>query len=180
MNTVLIRTIVILILITISFVISKSRSKIACISYMIITSILMLFGWERTWMLTRELNMELLHYHLEGRIDYEFMVWAFQKYKTFAVISLIATTIILFIWSLSNFFKELNQGKKLYWIVYLVFGYRIIIILFSIIYSYSTINKHFSLVDYILEFAIAQCLIIYLPLILRKRWYDKVFMKEID
>ncbi len=173
MNSILIRGIIILILITISFVISKSRNKFANISYMIITTILSAYGFMRTWMLTRELDMELLRYHLDGHIDYEFMIWAFHKYKVVAVISLYATTAILFICSLASMFMKRKHVTNNTWIVYLVNIYRIIIIVFSMVYSYFTFNKHFSLVNYIVELAIAQCLIVYQPLIMKRRWYDK-------
>lgn len=173
MNTLLIRSIIILILITISFVISKNRNKFANISYMIITTILSVYGFMRTWMLTRELDMELLRYHLDGRIDYEFMIWAFHKYKIFAVISINATAVILFICSLGGIFMKRKNVKSNTWIAYLVIMYRITIIIFSLVYSYLTFNKYFGLASFIIELAIAQCLIVYHPLIMKRRWYDR-------
>lgn len=172
-NTLLMKAILLFGLITLSFFLGNSKKKYTNIIYVIITYALTLTGFVWASMLHRELSTTLSSRNLNGIIDYEFMMWALNKFKRYAVIAYLTTFIIIIISSSIITWKHRKKSININWIVSLIISYRILLIIVSFIYSYYTINKLFDLASYIMEFAIAQCLITYLPLVTKAKWYEK-------
>lgn len=163
------------IIIIINSVFNLCKQKIFYKMYLVISFFLGVAGGERCSLLLTELNIHLQSRLSNGRLDEEFVIWAIDKFKLYAHRTLIVTSIILFICSCIFFVERIfiekirKENKLLYAVGYIVNIYRFILVLYGLWYSYQTINKEFDLARYIMIMTIAECLILYVPLIIKKK-----------
>lgn len=161
---------IIISIILVNFIFSLSKQKILSICYIIISGILGVAGCVWTFILPKRLNYQLHNYMVNERLDKEFVTWALDKFRPYAMWSLIATIIILITCSCIFFLASIKKENNAWHAVgYIVNIYRFALILYGFLYSYKTINKRFDITSYIMNITLAECLILYIPLLIKKK-----------
>lgn len=171
---------ILFIIIFINCIFSLSKHKFSNICYMVISFVLAVGGGSWTIMIPTELHYRLQSHMVNGRLDNEFVIWAMDKFKLYAVRTILATLIILLVCSSILLIASIKKEHKLlYAIDYIVNIYRFVLILVGFWYSYQTINKEFDLASYIMNITLAQCLLLYLPLLIKKKLSWKRIIEQI-
>lgn len=161
--------ILLVITILINSVFNLCKQKIFYICYMLISFILGVAGGVWCSLLPRELYFQLQSRFSKDRLDEEFIIWAIDKFKLYALNTLVVTSIVLLICACIFIIKRIKKDNKLWYIIgYIVNIYRFILILFGFCYSFQTINKEFDIARYIMNMTIAECLLLYVPLMIKK------------
>lgn len=152
-----------------NFLISFGKSNMMKKSYIIVSSILAIIGILGIIMI-RPLLISSLNKRLnKGRLDFDFVSWAIKKFDLFAVISIIATGLVI-IFLFYILLTNKNNKNSIDWSIFSGFVnfFRIIIFVSMFIYSFGTINKRFDLASYILQLSIFEIFILYIPLIAKR------------
>lgn len=161
--------ILLVLIILMNFIFSLCKQKIFYICYIVISFILGVAGGTWSVILPRELYYQLQNRLFHERLDEEFVIWAIDKFKLYTNSTLVVTTIVLFICACIFIIKRIKKDNKLWYAIgYIVNIYRFILILFGFYYSIQTINKEFDLARYIMNMTIAECLLLYVPLMIKK------------
>lgn len=145
------------------------KSKVMNISYMIGSLILSAMGILGI-IIIRPLLIASLNKNLNrGRLDDEFISWAIKKFDVFAMISIIAVSLIMVLLFYLLLVYKINYNGII-WINIprFVVALRIIILITGIWYGIGTINKRFDLAGYISMLSISEIIALYIPLLIRR------------
>ena len=98
----------------------------------------------------------------------DFITWAIDKFDTYALLSIIATCIILLLFLI--YFIILKKRDGFVWdyaTPFLIF-FMVVNFVIGIIYSIGTINKLFDVSGYIMQLIIAEIFALYVPLVTKR------------
>jgi hypothetical protein len=160
---------ILIIVVIINFFIGFGNSKAMRITYIVISSIFSVIGIIGI-IIIRPLLIFRLNKNLEReRLEADFIIWAIEKFDSYAVISIITTCfiVILLIMLLLVFIRNKYNIVSVN-ISGIVNVFRVIIILIEIWYSIGTINKLFDVSSYIAILTFSEIFVLYIPLIIRR------------
>lgn len=145
-------------------VMGLSKNKKMNILYLVLSSILTLIGVIGIAITINDFHTSLLRRLNNERIDTEFATWARDEFMGYVLISLIITVITIFLLILIIILSRKNRNNILvHSITPILIMIRFILVMYSLVYSYGTINKFFDIAGYITSLAIFECFILYLP-----------------
>jgi hypothetical protein len=92
-----------------------------------------------------------------------------KQYDSFAIAS-ISITCVLGLLLLFLLYSTRSNKKGLVWssVTSVISMSRLLLIIAALVYSYGTINKQFDVAGYILIIAVAETLVLYLPIVVKR------------
>lgn len=145
------------------------KSKPFKICYIIISSILATLGMIGM-IFARPILVSTLEKNLDsGRLEIDRIEWVINNYDSFASVSIKFTAFICLLIIVLLYLSRSNKKSKL-WnsVTAVVYMIRFFLIVTALVYSYDLINYEFDVASYILTMAIAETLVLYIPIVVRR------------
>lgn len=148
--------------------ISFGKGKIMNLLYIILSSILSIIG-VLGMILIRPIFISRLNKRAKIiELDSEFLTWAINKFDAYAIVSIIATCVILLF--LLMFFIILKKRESFVWnhLTCIISLLMVSNVMIGIVYSLSTINKQFDVASYIMQLILAEIFALYIPFVTKR------------
>ena len=100
--------------------------------------------------------------------DSDFVTWAIEKFDSFAVISIIATCLIIIFLLIHLFLTRNKRGFVWTNITGIVIFLMIINFLAGVWYSLGTMNKFFDVAGYISNLSVSEFFVLHIPLVVKR------------
>lgn len=149
-------------------IISFGRNNIMNKCYIILSSVLSVIGIVGMVIIRPRFISSLNANASRREFDSEFVAWAIEKFDSYALISIIATCLIIIFMLFLLFFNKKKRSFAWGNITLIIIVFIVINFMAGVWYGVGTINKQFDIAGYISQLSVAEFFALYIPLIVKR------------